>query len=373
METSMAPAARSAVCALADGLAIEHGSRNLRIALYGRLDADGCTRLSEQLEVWRPHPDLVRLIHTGPRAMTLVAHLHMMGRGELAEALPRLLHGPEFVPKVSVTTAISQKWLDWFDAHTSPILDQEILGRGLVRRLRYDASWYERNPGHMDAVAVADQIEAVLGLTSKPLVLEPRPFPAVGLAEEAAEAARAERLTAERLATEHTADVLGRALVVRLHAEGNHGFADLIWNTWIGHLQQARVDAGKSAITLIAGLRERGRGDLADRATALLRGLSFPPAASAHLSLPATLTPEALAWLGVYAAPDLHPRAASLDLNAWLTHHGHEDLLRELFKLLKPVVAPTLEDLRRSKDPYFDWLREQLEKMEADKKPPPAT
>jgi hypothetical protein len=368
METSMDAAQRAAVCALADGLAVEHGSRILRLALGDRLVADGYAPLSESLERWRKQKDLVRLIHTGPRAMALVAHLHMVERGELAEALRPLLHGPEFVPQGSVTTTISQERLDWFDAHTSPILDQEILGRGLVRRLRYDAPWFEKNPGLMDAVAVANQIEAVLGLTVPPLVLEPCPFPALGTPEEAAEAARAERLTAERLAVEHSADVLGRALVVRLHAEGDHSFADLIWTNWIEHLQQARVDAGKQVATLIAGLRERGHGVLADGVTTLLGGLELPPTASAHPSLPATLTPEVLAWLGVYAEPDLHPRAAWLDLNPWLRDHGHKDLSRALYELLQPVVAPDLEDLRRSKDPYFDWLREQLEAREAEKK-----
>lgn len=346
---------RADIVAHADRLAAEHSIYNLWNALWDRLQADGRAPLAELLQAWWSNKGRVQdMLHPSSRARTLVAHLHMVGRGELAEALRALLHGPELAPQPADSATISGDWPNWLDAHRSPVLDLDFLGRGLVRRLR------------SDGVDLADAVEAVLGLTSPPLVLDARPYPAVGTPDEAAGVARAERVATERLAAEQSADALCRALMIRLHAEGHHAVADLMLESWMEQLVGARVDAGKLAAMLIASLAERGRGDLAAAVTALLRGVDFPPTTSAHPALPPTLTPEVLSWLGVHAAPDLHPRAIHADLTSWLKNHGRNALSVRLHELLQPVVAPTLEDLRRSNDPYFDGLRERLEKMETE-------
>ncbi|WP_437715202.1 hypothetical protein WMF45_01525 [Sorangium sp. So ce448] len=126
----------------------------------------------------------------------------------------------------------------------------------------------------------------------------------------------AQRALVEGVARADTADVLAHAAVTRLRTEGRDTLAASIMMFWAREIAGPMVDPGQIAAELLARLRARGHGELADTIAQLLRGAAIDRDPCEIMAL----------WLHELARPMVDAASLAAALVAALRNERHEAL-----------------------------------------------
>jgi len=352
----MSPAALPEIAPLADALASAHEADALARALYVRLRDEERQVLAESIRSIYEHD-----LSSGPPAgvgtvaAALVARLYVEGRGELAEALVALMGDGMVLPRAPsadgppdltlddcVGTPPNRHLMRWFREIAGPLVHPEPLGAALVAVLRHCGHLAARTTaGSSLSTRCGELADAVLVLIAGATSSEPRPKSVVVLAES--------------LADTYEADMLARALYVRLRSERRDVLVGCLMNVWVRLTAGSLVEAGPLGAALVERLRGSGHGEHAEVLAMRLREARLvalpeePTPPELHGALPSRAL---LGWLidASGAAPTrLQLRQLAWSLADRLRADGHEDLARSVMDLFggdttfygDPAAPPT--------------------------------
>jgi hypothetical protein len=288
----------AALIAKSDDVARAHGADTLHRAVATRLRADGRNALAERIV----HVDArVQPVDWKYFATTLVARLRADGREVVAAGVVSLLGGAGV------------------DAGSASIVIEPTLAME-PRRLRAVLATRLHDDGH---VALADHLHTLILTDGRPSIGE---WASSGGWSWSGSAGGADAT----LAIEHDADVLLRALLLRLRADGHGVMAGRIMELWLRDVVGPIIDPRRLAAVLDARLRAEGRAELADDLAALVGG-----AAVDHD--PADLMAR---WHASVAGPIIDARPLADVLVASLrTHEAHDGRACRLGALAAPLAA----------------------------------
>lgn len=274
----------AALTTLGDELARTHGATLLIGALLTRLHADGREDLANYLRMSagrEPDGPSVRDEYLAP---ALVARLRIDGRGQLADALASLL-GSAYIdcdPRFSLeedddSLAHRREWIaqiraEGGDPRANLIQTGECirLKGALTERLCADG---RRKLADAIQAAFKGEWEASERRASGE---EEKPDRFFVTADKRAPPEDAGQLEPEEeLARLHDADLLARALVVKLRAEGREVLAGSIMGYWLRDVAGPVVEPRPLAAALVARLQAEDRDEVADEIDILVSDTSI--------------------------------------------------------------------------------------------------
>ncbi|WP_437297359.1 hypothetical protein [Sorangium sp. So ce426] len=265
-------------------------------------------------------------------AIALIGRLRIEGRGQLADTVVAALSGrsPDVDPVL---------WLN--EAHALIAMDRDVAARGGAQGLARPADDVDANAWTYLRSLLVRRLEAdgreelarAVSETSRAVERQERVEQApqaqhrvAAVAREPHPAHAAQRAPVDGVVRADTADVLAHAAVTRLRTEGRDILAGSIMMFWAREVAGPMVDPGQIAAELLARLRDRGHGELADTIAQLLRGAAIDRDPCEIMAL----------WLHELARPMVDAAPLAVALVAALRNERHEALADGIDALLRP-------------------------------------
>ncbi len=292
------PAESTSLVGTSDDLAHAHEVLVLIHALLMRLADDGRNSLANLIRSSARREATGPSLHSTRLAPILLARLRTDGHPDLADAIASLLSG---------AAVYCEPMLQIEHTHGSV-----QLRLALTRRLHVDGR--RDLADAIDAASWADEVR------ERPELDTPPTAPStIGEREPPAELVAPWAL-GDALVPLYTADVLARAAVVKLRADGRDILAGAIMGHWVYDVTGPIVDPGPLARAYVETLRAEHRDELAKTIASLLSGEAIDRDPAEIMTT----------WLREVSGPIIAPGPLFVALIAALDNEGRSDVSRAL-------------------------------------------